>query len=61
MKKEKVNIIGMRFGRKEGLKMIFRNWHPTRKMSEIEYIEWIIDMFFANKIVHDRRHGNEQL
>ncbi len=23
-------------------------------MSEIEYIEWIIDMFFMNKIVHDR-------
>jgi hypothetical protein len=34
--------------------MIIRNWHPTRKMSEIEYIEWIIDMFFMNKIVHGR-------
>lgn len=39
--------------------MINRNWHPTHKMTPIEYIEWIIDMFFANKIVHDRRHGNE--
>ena len=34
--------------------MINRNWHPTRKMSEIEYIEWIIDMFLMNKWLHDR-------
>lgn len=39
--------------------MEIRNWHPTHKMTPIEYIEWIIDMFIANKIVHDGGHGNE--
>ena len=34
--------------------MINRNWKPDHKMTEIEYIEWIIDMFFMNKLVHDR-------
>jgi hypothetical protein len=25
---------------------IMRNWHPKHRMTEIEYIEWIIDLFF---------------
>jgi hypothetical protein len=34
--------------------MVMRDWKPTKNMTEIEYVEWFIDLFFANKIWHDR-------
>jgi hypothetical protein len=27
---------------------------PNKGMTEIEYVMWFIDLFFANKIWHDR-------
>jgi hypothetical protein len=31
---------------------------PNKNMTEIEYIEWIIDLFFANKRAYKRRADN---
>ena len=36
-----------------------RDLKPNKNMTEIEYIEWIIDLFFVNKLVYKRRDGNE--
>ena len=29
-----------------------RDLKPNKNMTEIEYIEWIIDLFFANKLAY---------
>ena len=36
-----------------------RDLKPNKNMTEIKYIEWIIDLFFANKLVYKRRADNE--
>ena len=41
----------------EGERM--RDLNPNKNMTEIEYIEWIIDLFFVNKLVYKRRADNE--
>lgn len=35
-----------------------RDLKPNKNMTEIEYIEWIIDLFFANKRAYMRRADN---
>lgn len=42
---------------KEGERM--RDLKPNKTMTEIEYIEWIIDLFFANKRAYKRRTDND--
>jgi hypothetical protein len=41
----------------EGERM--RDLKPNKNMTEIEYIEWIIELFFANKLVYKRGADNE--
>jgi len=36
-----------------------RDLKPNKNMTEIEYIEWIIDLFFANKRAYKRRTDND--
>jgi len=36
-----------------------RDFKPNKNMTEFEYIEWIIDLFFVNKLVYKRRAGND--
>jgi hypothetical protein len=43
---------------KEGERM--RDLKPNKNMTEIEYIEWIIDLFFANKRAYKRRADNDK-
>jgi hypothetical protein len=30
------------------------DWKPNKQMTEIEYVMCFIEMFFLNKLVHDR-------